>query len=142
MRLGVIAFALSASACGDGRHPVFPVSGHVVDGAKKPAVNALVIFHPADPDALPGVLPQGRVDASGNFTLTTYNKDDGAPAGAYTITVFWQRPQTNPFNGDGPDILAGRYNDPKTSKLSFTVEPKPGNEVPEIQVVVPGGAMN
>jgi hypothetical protein len=117
---------------------VFSVNGRVVDGKNHPAKNALVIFHPADSTTLSGIRPQGRVDESGNFTLTTYEPNDGAPAGQYTVTVFWQRPQTNPYDGDGPDILGGRYNNPKTSKISFTVEANGKNQVPEIQVVVGG----
>ncbi len=115
---------------------MFQVKGRVVDGKNKPAFNALVIFHPKDPAAPAGVRPQGRVDEAGDFVLTTYATGDGAPAGEYTVTVFWQRPQTSPFDGDGPDILGGRYNEPKTSKISFTVEAKGPNVVPEIQVII------
>jgi hypothetical protein len=132
------SLAFSAVSCGNGRKPLFAVKGRVVDGKNQPAVNALVIFHPTDAASLPGILPQGRVDRDGYFTLTTYDKDDGAPAGQYVVTVFWQRPQTSPFDGDGPDILGGRYNDPKKSTISFTVEPTPTNLVPDIQVIVTG----
>jgi hypothetical protein len=135
----VCALALSVASCGNGRKPLYPVQGRVVDGRNKPAFNALVVFHPTDPTGMAGILPQGRVDESGNFKLMTYEKDDGAPAGSYNVTVFWQRPQTSPFDGDGPDILAGRYNDSKTSKISFTVEAKSSNVVPDIQVQIAPG---
>jgi hypothetical protein len=133
----VCGFALAVTGCGGGKPVAYTVKGRVVDGKNNPAYNALVIFHPADPGQLPaGVLPQGRVDKAGDFVLATYDKDDGAPPGKYAVTVFWQRPQTSPFDGDGPDILGGRYNNPREPKFSFTVEAKAGNVVPELQVIV------
>lgn len=129
--LGCLAFL--AVSCGDGRPPVYPVKGRVVDARGQPAFNALVVFHPEDAKA---PRPSGRVNESGDFLMTTYNKDDGAPAGKYAVTVFWQRAQTNPFDGDGPDILGGRYNNPKSPPFTFTVEAKQDNAVPELKVVI------
>jgi hypothetical protein len=132
-----IAFMCS---CGPQQPALFPVRGRVVDAARRPAAHALVVFHPVDAVEAAGVRPSGRVDESGNFRMTTREADDGAPTGTYVITVFWQRPQTNPFDGDGPDILAGRYNNPAESRLRFTVEPKASNVVPEITVQIAPGA--
>jgi hypothetical protein len=133
--MGGLAFL--AVSCGDGKPALYPVKGRVVDDKGKPAFNAMVVFEPADSTKLPNIRPSGRVNEAGDFVVTTYAKDDGAPAGEYGVRVFWQLPQTSPFDGDGPDILQGRYNDPKAPAFSFTVENKPDNEVPEIKVVVP-----
>lgn len=132
----LLAFTAS---CSNGRQRLYPVEGTVVDGSSQPAVNAVVVFHPSEPDLLPRLRPRGRVDESGRFKVTTYQEGDGAPAGRYNVTVFWQRPQTSPFDGDGPDILAGRYNDPKSPQVTFTVEANRSNVVPEIQVQLPSG---
>jgi hypothetical protein len=128
------AAALLASSCGPSRKPVFPVRGQVFDDKHKPAVGALIIFHPvggADADA---AKPVGHVDDSGAFTLTTYKQGDGAPAGEYAVTIEWPAPKTSPFGGEGKDQLKGRYRDPNASKIRFTVENKPDNEVPAIEV--------
>ena len=59
---------------------VFPVSGQVFfDG--KPTPGAIVVFFPVDdPDQI-RPHPRATVDRDGNFKLTTYRANDGAPAG-------------------------------------------------------------
>lgn len=138
LQRGSVAAVVMVCSCGPRQAPQFPVQGRVVDGTNRPATNALVVFHPVAGVSSPGVRPQGRVDEAGSFIMTTREFGDGVPCGTYAITVFWQRPQTNPYDGDGPDILAGRYNDPAASKLTFTVEPKSSNVVPEIKVLIAG----
>jgi hypothetical protein len=101
------------------RKPVFPVHGEVyVNG--KPAVGAKVFFIPieTDPDA---VAPYGVVDAEGSFALTTYLTFDGAPEGKYVVTIRWPG-------------LRGGYDNPKTSKLTATVE-KAANDLPPFQLM-------
>ena len=86
----VIGMALLLPACdsGDARKPTFPVTGKLVINGKA-AEHATVIFHPvgdADPNA---IRPRGKVNADGTFKLTTYDGDDGAPAGKYRVTAEW-----------------------------------------------------
>ena len=33
--------------------------------------------------------PTGQVESDGSYTLTTYLKGDGAPAGEYAVTIYW-----------------------------------------------------
>jgi hypothetical protein len=71
------------------RLTVFPVEGQVLwEG--RPLVGALVIFHPqgGGPKA---PRPTGYADKDGRFRLTTYTKQDGAPAGPYSVTVEWRQ---------------------------------------------------
>jgi hypothetical protein len=99
------------------RKPVFPVSGQIlVDG--KPATGAKLFFVPTEVDP-EGISPYGVADAKGAFRLTTYLTYDGAPAGQYVVTVRWRG-------------LKG-YDNPKTSKLTATIEKKP-NELPPIEI--------
>jgi len=57
----------------------------------------------------------GLVD--GAFRLSTYDPNDGAPAGEYYVSVIW------PTDGrEDEDKLNGRYRDPKTSQLTATVK--------------------
>jgi hypothetical protein len=108
-------------SCGSSRKPVYPVTGHLFL-KKKPAVGATVILHPVD--AKPGdtFKPAGRVDEQGEFHLTTYSKDDGAPEGEYVMTVEWRAPKRSPFDAHQVDRLQGLYSDPKTSTLRARVD--------------------
>jgi hypothetical protein len=114
----VLAAGLLSSCARNTRKPVFPVRGQVyVNG--KPAVGAKVFFTPlqTDPDA---VAPYGVVDAEGSFALTTYLTFDGAPEGRYVVTIRWPG-------------LKGLYDNPKSSKLTATVE-QTANDLPPFQL--------
>jgi hypothetical protein len=66
------------------------------------------------------VKPRGKVGADGKFALTTYDGNDGAPAGEYKVTVeLWLssgRDDAAPTNR-----LPIRYANPDTSGLTATV---------------------
>jgi hypothetical protein len=131
--LGVAAVVCLAS-CSNGRTPVFPVHGQVLDAKQKPAVGALVVFHPVNPEPKEQPKPLGRVDENGRFELTTHVGGDGAPAGTYVITIVWPTPKKSPFDREGGDQLQGRYANPERSQIRFTVEGKSDNEVPTIRL--------
>jgi hypothetical protein len=129
----LLAVAVLGTSCGDGRRPVFPVRGQVLDEGK-PTPGALVIFHPqGDPDPR-APRPVARVAADGSFAPTTYRTDDGAPAGDYAVTVAWvnevdnqnapREEQKEPRN-----LLPDRYGKPETSGLRVRINPG-RNEVP------------
>src|SRR5262245_35683473 len=92
--------ALCLAGCGrSGRAPVYPVTGQVLlDGSGKPAAGATVIFHPAKgaTDSAPRAV--GQADDQGTFTLTTYEKGDGAAAGDYVVTVEWRAAKKTPLD--------------------------------------------
>jgi hypothetical protein len=120
------ALAVLTSSCGKGgRKEVYPVRGQVFDGNGKPAVNALVIFHPADGDDKDTNKPRATVDEKGAFTLTTYENGDGAPEGEYVVTVEWRPRKKSPFDREGDDVFGGRYSNPKTSTLRARVQKEP-----------------
>jgi hypothetical protein len=130
----VLALVALVPGCGDGRKPVFPVRGQVLDTKEQPAAGAVVIFHPVAADSQDLAKPVGRVGEDGRFRLTTYKDGDGAPAGDYTITIQWPAPKKSPFDKEEPDQLKGRYADPGTSALRFSVQKKSDNEVPAIRL--------
>lgn len=129
----LLGAALLACSC-SGRKPVFTVRGQVLDAGGKPAAGAVVVFHPVAGGDKEVLKPVGRVDEKGNFTLTTYAEGDGAPAGEYAVTVTWPAPRRTPLDPEGGDRLQGRYANPETSKVRFTVESKPDQEVPTIRL--------
>src|SRR5436309_2312718 len=79
---------LLAAGCGDDRKPLYPVQGRVLF-EDRPPPQALVVFHPLGDQGKEAVRPRGQVGPDGSFTLTTHNPGDGAPAGAYAVTVEW-----------------------------------------------------
>ncbi|MFO0846454.1 MAG: carboxypeptidase-like regulatory domain-containing protein [Gemmataceae bacterium] len=119
--------ALGLSSCGDGRKPTFPVSGKVVLG-DKPVANATVVFHPAGGDANE-LRPRATTQADGTFRLTTYDGNDGAPAGEYRVTVeLWL---SSGRGDEGPTSrLPAKFARPETSGLAATVAAGPNELKP------------
>jgi hypothetical protein len=115
--------AVLVSSCSDGRKPVFPVTGQVFF-ERNPAHHATVFFHPVDDKGPKALRPYGKVDLDGNFQLSTYGKDDGAPAGEYIVTVVWK---TESENGDSDEeqLIPARYMSPATSGLRARVQESP-----------------
>ncbi|MCU0963252.1 MAG: hypothetical protein MUF48_24430 [Pirellulaceae bacterium] len=116
------------------RVPVVPVEGALTfDG--KPVPGALVVFHPTDAALLDKVPPpRATVREDGTFKLTTYTADDGAPVGAYQVTVEWRKLVDK--DGDvkaGPNVLPERYTRPKTSGLVARVV-EGANRLPQFVV--------
>jgi hypothetical protein len=132
--IGLAALAVGCSS--NGRKPVYPVHGTVLDGKDKPAAGAMVFFHPIDATDGELIKPLGYVQEDGSFALTTYTKNDGAPQGEYSVTIEWRQAKANPFGSrnPGPDKLQGRYSDPGRSKIRFQVDAKPENQVPPIRL--------
>jgi hypothetical protein len=124
------AMSLSIAGCGDGRIPTYEVNGQVnVNG--RPAEGAIVIFCPVDPSAeVEHLRPAGMANASGQFTLTTFEPSDGAPAGEYKVLVKWPAPTPASQERDarpgsankGPDRLRSKYYNFETTPLKATVQ--------------------
>jgi hypothetical protein len=120
----LVLVPLLVAGCGrSNRLPTFAVRGQV-SYQGRPATAALVIFHPvAGGEQFADVRPTGRVAADGSFTLTTYQANDGAPAGEYDVTIDWREP-TAPVEGAPPgrSLLPPRYGKPQLSKLHAHIQ--------------------
>lgn len=130
VRLGrwlLLAAVLCCPSCSGGLNTV---RGKVLyDG--KPIKGAVVALHPKGGDSVAALRPTGVTDENGVFVLST-QKDAGAAAGDYEVTVLWydappapvdkpaQLPQGMPVR---PDRLKGRYSDPAKSGLKATIKP-------------------
>jgi hypothetical protein len=106
------------------RKPTFPVTGKVVLPGGKPIEHATVVLHPVEDTGPDVVKPRGKVGPDGTFTLTTYEGQDGAPAGEYRVTVeLWL---TSGKGDEGPTSrLPARYACPETSGLTATIASAP-----------------
>jgi hypothetical protein len=107
----VLALLFVASCGGDAkRAPVYPVKGKILVNGK-PAHDCQVYLNrtSSDPKAV-RVKPQGLTDENGDFQITTYENNDGAPEGEYVVTIEWHgRTGLTKENLDGADKLAGTF---------------------------------
>lgn len=126
-RAAILALALAAvvGAPGCNRGPkTYPVEGQVLVGGK-PAPRATVTFHPLQETAGPLVRPTAQADEQGRFRLTTFRKDDGAPAGDYKVTVsLYLATRRSPQDDPTPvNYLPERYSQADASGLKASVAP-------------------
>ena len=101
--------------------PTFPVEGRVLIQGK-PTEGVQVFLHPQD--ASQRGKPRGVTDVEGRFRLRTYHDGDGAPAGEYTVTVYWPALNNSQVPVEDqlpPDRLGQRFMSPKDSLLRATV---------------------
>jgi len=115
--------SLAFAGCGesDGRLPVYPVQGTVTLQGK-PLGNALIALHPVDISDPLATSCRATTDANGVFTISTYNANDGAPAGEYKVTIeCYKLKGTGTSLEPGPNILPEKYSQPTTSNLSLRV---------------------
>ena len=128
---GFLAMELVAG-CGDGRPARYSVSGQVlVDG--KPADRALVTFFPQDGSDPIKPRSFALTKADGSFRAFTFDKDDGVPAGEYAITVVLPQYSQDDDDDPGPDLLQGRYANPKTPRIRASIQEK-DNLLPVFQL--------
>jgi hypothetical protein len=133
----LLGVGLFFPGCGDGKIARYPVKGKItVDG--QPVAGALVIFCPVEgPPELMRERPYGRTDAAGVYELRTLEPGDGAPAANYNVMVRWLGSESETRSDDrnqvAGDRLRGKYTDPATSGLSYTVV-EGDNEVPPFEL--------
>jgi hypothetical protein len=122
MRYIIFALALLTTSCGSrrdyGGHPPYPASGKVMVNGQ-PVKGARVTLHggAVGPD---GTAPQGWTGDDGTFVLSTYDANDGAPVGDYTVSIIWL---TSRREGS-PDRLNQKYAKPESSGLNVKIEAK------------------
>lgn len=104
------------------RVPVVPVNGKVTFNGEVP-VGAFIVFHPASgPAKEKNLLPSGKVAETGAFQLTTYDGQDGAPAGDYVVTIQWNKLVKKGSDvSAGPNVIPGPYSKPESSPWKATV---------------------
>lgn len=75
--------------CGCGGKPwetVYVAKG-VIKHKGKPVKDAEIRFFPVNTEYPESVRPWAKSNENGEFVLSTYDRDDGAPTGAYKVTV-------------------------------------------------------
>ncbi len=112
LRITIAIAALAMAGCGDGKNlpKVYLVKGSVLVNGQ-PASDVQVVLNRTSTDKLSvPTTPQAVTDAKGEFLITSYNSDDGAPEGDYVVTFEWrERTGLTKQDLDGPDRLGGAY---------------------------------
>jgi len=132
----VVTLLVVCAGCGDGRPPLFPVRGAVVFSSGEPVRQATVEFVPESP----GPSPRGKTDADGQFTLGTYESQDGAPAGEYRAVVVQVIPpraaesvrklgKEHAAHGGHIPVVSLKHASPETSDLPCTVKALSDNDI-------------
>ena len=138
--LGILSLGLlCTNGCGGGpsNPPTHPVSGTVTLGGT-PVADASVTFSPSA-----GQKPaNGKTDSAGRYTLSTFDKNDGAMEGDYGVMIVKYQSSdaaaTADVDSDDYDPTAvndaepkneldEKYERPETSGLTATVSAGDGN---------------
>ena len=131
--------AVLSAGCGsknDGRLKSYPVRGKVtVDG--QPTKGIYVFLVPDKQPPTHGIYPNAITDEKGEYWVSTYDSEDGAPLGDYAVTAKWPQGEGLMVNSESPDRLQGRYADAASSKLKITLKEatkQQPNEVPLLEL--------
>jgi hypothetical protein len=100
---------------------LFPVRGKLLLGGK-PLANALVVLHPKAQSATTVPPARAQTDADGNFALSTFVAQDGAPAGEFAMTIqAYKLERVGEGFAPGPNILPPKLSTPQSTDLFITV---------------------
>lgn len=124
---------LALAGCGGSSHPATVAVGGTVSFKGAPLTNGTVRFNPVD--AQKGRPAEGKIDANGKFTLSTFVPGDGALAGDYGVSVTSYKAGEEKLakdkdlglNINDKSAIPEKYNNAKTSGLKETIktgEPK------------------
>ena len=116
---------IALAGCADGRVKTHPVTGQVLYNGL-PLKGVDVAFHPVDPKNNTGYPPHATTDADGRFSLTTFLKGDGAPAGEFRVAVAFAVEAVEDGSDQTKKLTAqvpARYHRAETSGLTATVQP-------------------
>lgn len=135
--MAVLLVPLAGCGAAPARPACHPVRGQVLVNGR-PAVEALVVFHPQGALAGQGQRPVAYTNSQGRFTVTTWEASDGAPAGDYQVTVEWRAevPVGEERERRGRLLIPEKYLRPETSGLKATVR-EGANDLPPFALAGP-----
>ena len=129
VRHGACGFAvvllILLAGCRDAPSTTYPVTGRLTIRGR-PVAEADLRFYETNGKATGMARPYTRTAENGQFTVSTYGMNDGAPAGEYQVSVSWKGPLHGipPDQRDAmPELLPPRYGDPATSGIQVRVTP-------------------
>lgn len=131
MFLPILAVCLTGIGCGDGwRAKTYPAAGRLTINGVAPEGARVHLHSVGQKVDQRNSSPWGIVQKDGTYTLSTYEKGDGAPPGEYKVTLRW------PFEPNAPDLgdrLGYAFATPEKSKWQVTIK-EGDNQLPPIEV--------
>lgn len=137
-RARVVCGLLMVTLCGCGKakspwETVYPAKGKVTFKGKA-VPNAELAFFPQDISVPAMVRPRATSAEDGTFTVWTYEKGDGAPAGSYKVTVIHSEVVVgNGTVGAKPNDLPKKYSTPDTTDLLVEIGEVP-TDIPPFEL--------
>jgi hypothetical protein len=126
MRVFILACAIACvTGCGPAGPVMVPVKGTVEYGGDT-LTSGRITFSPKDPKE--GRVAESDIADDGTFSLSTFKNGDGAIAGTYLVSIVSTKEGSEVLEKDKGLGIGGKtaipliYSDPKTSKLTETVE--------------------
>ena len=120
----------AGAGCGESGPPrkeTFPVTGKVIVDGQPAGFLAVNCVRLSELDKQNPTESKCLTEDDGSFKIATYVSGDGVPEGDYVLTFQWGQLNLFTHSYDG-DKLNGRYSDPATSTIKFTVvKGKPTN---------------
>jgi hypothetical protein len=138
MAISIAATTGCGKSADPNKLPVFPVTGHLSVKGQAP-VGAFVVLHPKQGTAVAPngevVRPRAVVKPDGSFEFGSYNSNDGAPSGDYSMTVEWRKIVKSPDGTPvlGPNVVPPKYARPQSSPVAIRIAEK-SNELDPIMV--------
>lgn len=106
------------------RKQTVPVTGRVtVDGQAPSSPVQIRCFNLHGMDQEHPTVSSTVTRDGGQFSISTYESGDGVPEGEYAVTFEWKQLNLVSMSYGGEDALKGRYSDPQTSEVRFTITP-------------------
>ena len=126
-----VAAGLACTGCGeDWQAQTYPAHGRITINGEPPAGAVVELRSTGEQPDVRNSRPWGIVQEDGSFTLSTYEKGDGAPAGSYKVVVRWPPDVSQPSLADR---LNGAYANSEGSQWSVEIA-EGENQLPPIEI--------
>lgn len=128
--LGATA-AVACSGCGENwKAATYPARGTITINGEPPAGAVVELRSAGEQPDVRNSRPWAVVQEDGSYSLSTYEKGDGAPAGTYKVVVRWPPDVSQPSLADR---LGGAYATPERSRWVVIVS-EVENDLPPVEI--------
>ena len=127
-----------AVGCGKGKDPTYPLKGRVFFSDGNPVPAGSISFRAIDRN--PPISARGEIQPDGTFTVSTFDRNDGAVAGRHQVAIVSAGGLAPRLGFVPPPVyppVDSRFADFEHSGLEVTVSSDPSANNFELQVLPP-----